>query len=324
MSTPNPSAWWLPLAAAAQLDDAGPLAAEHLGEPVVLWRDGETPVAFTDRCPHRGAQLSLGCVRGGQLECPYHGWRFDAAGQCRLIPALPSFTPPAGHRATAWQVREAFGLLWAAAAEASHDEPFAPPELPHLPSRRVLCGPFDVATSAPRVVENFLDTAHFGLVHEGGLGSREHLEVPDYQVVADALGRPGVPHYRAWQPQASAAASGGDWVDYRYQLLSPFSALLEKRAQAGVTAEAYALWTAPLGDESCRVWFTIFVGDDAPDDATLIDFQQRIFAQDRPIVESQRPRRLPLAGGELHCAADRLSTAYRRWLQSLNFRIGCC
>ncbi len=49
-------------------------------------------------------------------------------------------------------------------------------------------------------------------------------------------------------------------------------------------AEAYALWTTPHGQESCRVWFTIFVGDDAPDDATLIEFQQTIFAQDRPIA----------------------------------------
>lgn len=324
MSAPNPSAWWLPLASAARFDDAAPLAAEHLGEPVVLWRDGDTPVAFADRCPHRGARLSLGCVRERTLECPYHGWRFDAGGLCRLIPALPAFTPPDGHRVAIWQVREAFDLLWVAAEGAPGAEPHAPPSLEQLPPRRVLCGPFDVATSAPRVVENFLDTAHFGLVHEGGLGDRAHLEVPDYEVAHDALGRPGVPHYRAWQPKASAAASKGTWVDYRYQLLSPFSALLEKRAQGAMPHEAYALWSSPTGDESCRAWFTIFVDDGAPDDATLIGFQQRIFAQDKPIVESQRPRRLPLAGGELHSAADRLSGAYRRWLRQLGIEHGCC
>ncbi len=324
MSEAGPRPWWLPLAAAAQLTPQRTLAVDHLGEPVVLWRDGGSVMAFTDRCPHRGARLSLGCVRDGRLECPYHGWRFDKAGQCVAVPALPDFVPPAAHRVATWRVREAFGLLWVAADGADDEEPFAPPSLPQLPARRVLCGPFDVASSALRVVENFLDTAHFGLVHEGWLGDRAHLEVPDYQVEHDALGRPGVPHYRAWQPQASAAASGGAWVDYRYQLLSPFSALLHKSAQAAMPAEAYALWTAPSGDESCRVWFTIFVDADAPDDAALMDFQQRIFAQDRPILESQRPRRLPLRGGELFCAADRLSAAYRRWLQSLNFDIGCC
>ena len=48
---------------------------------------------------------------------------------------------------------------WLFRQQASEAEPFAPPALDHLPRKRVLCGPFDVATSAPRVVENFLDLA---------------------------------------------------------------------------------------------------------------------------------------------------------------------
>ena len=318
------TAWWLPLASASALSSEQPLAVDHLGQALVLWRDGAHISALVDRCPHRGSQLSLGCIRDGTLECPYHGWRFDAQGQCTLIPAMPGFKPPPGHRVAAWSVREAYGLLWVADAAAADAAPFGPPQLDGLPPRQVLCGAFDVATSAPRVVENFLDTAHFGIVHEGGLGSREHLEVPDYQVAVDELGRPGVPHYRAWQPQASAATQGGAWVDYRYQVLSPYCALLQKQPQASVPGEAYALWTSPRGAEACRVWFTIFVDEAAADDATLIDFQQRIFAQDKPILESQRPRTLPLHGGELFCAADRLSAAYRRWLRSLNFSHGCC
>ncbi len=202
--------------------------------------------------------------------------------------------------------------------------PHAPPLLADLPARRLLCGPYDVATSAPRVVENFLDTAHFGLVHEGRLGDRGHLEVPNYDVVDDAHGRPGVPHYRAWQPQGSAAASAAGWVDYRYQVLSPYGAVLAKRGEGEAPQEAYALWVAPTEPEACRVWFTIFTADETRDDATLVGFQDTIFRQDRPVLESQRPRRLPLAGGERHCAADRLSTAYRRWLQREGITFGVC
>lgn len=316
------SDWWLPVAAAVPA--ARPLAAQRLGEPLALWWHGDAWHAFTDRCPHRGAQLSLGRVDAGTLECPYHGWRFDVTGQCVRIPALPGFAPPVGHRARAWPVRAAHGLLWVAGEGAGDAEPSAPPALTGLPPRQVVCGPYDVATSAPRVVENFLDTAHFGIVHEGGLGARDHLDVPDYRVEHDALGRPGVAHYRAWQPRASAAAGAGAFVDYRYQVLSPFSALLEKRAEGTMPSEAYALWTSPRDGRSCRAWFTIFCDDAAPDDAALRAFQDAVFAQDRPILESQRPHELPLAGGELHCAADRLSVAYRRWLQGLDFNHGCC
>jgi phenylpropionate dioxygenase-like ring-hydroxylating dioxygenase large terminal subunit len=322
---PKPEdAWWIPVAARAGLAADMPLAATRLGEPVALWDDGGHVRAFTDRCPHRGARLSLGRVACGSLECAYHGWRFAGDGRCIGVPALPAFTPPDAHRACAWPVREAFGLLWVAGSGAPEGEPQAPPALERLPARRVLCGPYDVATSAPRVVENFLDTAHFGFVHEGWLGDRVHVQVPDYAVEADAHGRPGVPHYRAWQPRASAAAEGGAWVDYRYQVLGPYSAVLEKRAEGDAPREAYALWTCPLDAESSRVWFTIFTSESGRADAELIGFQTRIFTQDKAVLESQRPRMLPASGGELHCAADRLSVAYRRWLQRLRLTFGVC
>jgi phenylpropionate dioxygenase-like ring-hydroxylating dioxygenase large terminal subunit len=316
--------WWLPLAAADALGEGRCLPARHFEQALVLWRGAHGPSAFDDRCPHRGASLALGRVQDGALECAYHGWRFAADGRCVAVPAVPGFEPPPGHAARAWQLRERHGLLWAAAAGAADAEPFAPPRLDELPPKRVLCGPFDVATSAPRVVENFLDTAHFGFVHEGWLGAREHLEVPDYVVQADALGRPGVPHYRSWQPQASSGATGGAWVDYRYQVLSPLSALLQKQSARGDTDEAYVLWTYPTGRDSCTAWFTIATADLQADDEALRAFQQTIFAQDKPVVESQRPRELPLSGGELHCAADRFSAAYRRWLRDIGFGYGCC
>jgi hypothetical protein len=42
------------------------------------------------------------------------------------------------------------------------------------------------------------------------------------------------------------------------------------------------------------------------------------------VLESQRPRQLPLSGSEAFCAADRFSAAYRRWLRELGFDYGCC
>lgn len=337
MNPPPP--WWVPVAEAQDLRAATPLAARAFGEDLVAWRAtaAAPPSVFLDRCPHRGARLSLGRVEDGRLQCAYHGWRFDTAGRCVGIPALPAFTPPETHRACAWQAMEAHGLVWVAEASAARTAPHAPDLLepqdgrPALPSRRVLCGPFDVATSAPRVVENFLDTAHFGFVHEGWLGSREQLAVPDYRVEADGQGRPTVPLYRAWQPRASTAAAidgPGAWVDYSYRVLSPYAALLTKKAEGTALAEAYALWCCPLDEERTRVWFTICTDDPTPSDTALRDFQATIFGQDAPVLESQRPKRLPLSaaesGGELHSAADRLSAAYRRWLASEKVLFGTC
>ena len=60
--------------------------------PLVIGRDKEgSPFALRDACPHRGMPLNCGQFDGQQVECGYHGWRFDAhTGQCKLIPSLTS------------------------------------------------------------------------------------------------------------------------------------------------------------------------------------------------------------------------------------------
>jgi len=60
--------------------------------PLVIGRDRQgKPFALRDACPHRGMPLSCGWFDGQNLECSYHGWKFDAhTGQCQLIPSLTS------------------------------------------------------------------------------------------------------------------------------------------------------------------------------------------------------------------------------------------
>jgi phenylpropionate dioxygenase-like ring-hydroxylating dioxygenase large terminal subunit len=61
-----------------------------LETPLVIGRDLQgRPFALLDACPHRGMPLYCGHFDGGQVECSYHGWKFDAhSGQCTLIPSL--------------------------------------------------------------------------------------------------------------------------------------------------------------------------------------------------------------------------------------------
>ena len=311
-------AWWWPV---ARVEDLGPepLSLTLLGERLVLWRSASGQVAlFTDRCPHRGARLSMGRVQGESLQCPYHGWRFDSSGACAAIPAQPGFQPPASSAACRFDIRQAHGLWWASIGNAQHE----PPQLDHLPKRRLIYGPFDVATSAPRAVENFLDTAHFAYVHEGWLGDAAHPEVPPYEVAHTPDGRPLIERYRAWQPRASATAQGGAWVEYRYEVLSPYAALLTKQGPEDAPQDSYVIWACPQTPESCRLWFAQYTTDPDTREEVLRDFQVAIFAQDQPILESQEPKTLPLSGGEAMSAADRLSAAYRRYLKACGVGFG--
>ena len=326
---------WHPVALSVDVAEA-PAPARLLGEDLVLWRDAQGQArAWQDRCPHRGAQLSLGRIvpceeeGGARLECPYHGWRFDAAGQCMQVPALPGFKPPATHRARTFAAREAHGLIWVRldGEEAGALPAFEAESDARL--RKLNCGPYDVETSAPRLVENFLDMSHFGFVHEGWLGAREMTAIDDYQVEATPTGLLAT-GCKAWQPQASINSTRPAHVEYSYEVTAPYTAVLVKIPEAqSVGAEGYreaiALFICPVDAERCRVWFRLATADWARSDVELREFQDTIFLQDKPVLESQRPRRLPLdLRAELHTAADKASSFYRRYLKGLGITIGVC
>jgi phenylpropionate dioxygenase-like ring-hydroxylating dioxygenase large terminal subunit len=319
---------WHPVASAAALPAGTVVAATLLGRDIALWRGDDGVIhAWEDRCPHRGTRFSIGRVEADGLVCAYHAWRFDPDGRCTTIPAMPLQRPPAAAAARVWAATERYGLIWVCVGiPAGEVLPF--PEHADNNLNKVVCGPYDVATSGPRVVENFLDMAHFPFVHTGILGAPEHTEVRDYKVESwdDGQGGTGVLATGCffWQPQTNSLAHGGSDVEYTYRVVRPLTAILTKvpQAQEGFR-EAISLHVQPVAPESSRVWIVLALTNFVQPDAELRAFQDRIFLQDKPIVENQVPKRLPLAAGaEVPMACDRMSQAYRALLRSRGMTYG--
>lgn len=318
---------WHPVALISDVNDA-PVGVRLLGEDLVLWRDASGAAqAFIDRCPHRGARFSLGRVHEGHLECPYHGWQFSSTGQCTKVPAVPGFTPPPQHCVKSFGVQQAYGLIWVQLEAADVPLPvFAAEGDTRL--RKVNCGPYDVQASAPRIIENFLDMSHFGFVHEGWLGSRDATEMAPYNVEVTATGVQAT-NCKAVQPISNLHSTKPAEVHYTYEVTAPYTALLTKIPEEGTTKdgwrEAIGLFICPVTPTTSRVWFRLAVVDFESTDAQLQAFQHTIFTQDQPVLESQLPKELPLdPRAELHSAADRMSSAYRRYLKSSGVTFGVC
>jgi phenylpropionate dioxygenase-like ring-hydroxylating dioxygenase large terminal subunit len=314
---------WLPLADAAAVRRAGMQGVKLLDEDLLVVALGADLEVWQDLCVHRGTKLSLGTVQdttsGRQVVCPYHGWTYAAGGQCVKFPSHPTQTPPARAHARRYPVTERYGLVWTC-LDATEGEVPAFPDVAEPGMRSVICGPYTFRAAAPRVVENFLDVAHFPFVHAGLLGDAAMPEIPDYPVEVEGhqiIAR----DIRVFQPDPDGSGVGRE-VSYTYQVTGPLSAHFSKQDDSGQRFSIF-LSVTPASEVLSLGWFIVALNYGTQTDDEIRAFQDRVAMQDLPIVESQRPERLPLdLQAELHLRSDRVAIAYRTMLRRIGLEFG--
>jgi methylxanthine N1-demethylase len=315
--------FWHPVMYASALREQ-PVAVTLLGEQLVVARMAGAARCFLDLCPHRGTALSLGEVEGDQLRCPYHGWTYGPDGVCSSIPSRFGAVIPSRARTRAFPVQEKNGLIWVSLV----DDPKLPvPDFPQFgdPAFRVIEVPvYEWRTSAPRRIENFIDVSHLAWVHDGVLGDHNRPEVPDHEVTREdtciRFVYTGQEESTAIGKNQSLGGEEGTFVSaLHYFLFMPNTVLIEQPMPGG---HMYALFfsVCPEGPTSLRN-FTFMARDYGLDDIEvgdrdMLDYNDLVIGQDRPVVESQRPEQLPFdLSGELHIrGVDRASLEYRKWL----------
>ena len=106
---------WYPVLTSHRLARGALRPITVANQPVLLARrpSGEA-FAIRDACPHRGIPLSRGALVGNEIECGYHGWRFDGEGCCRAIPSLldDQQLKLESIRVPCYPLRDLHGLLW--------------------------------------------------------------------------------------------------------------------------------------------------------------------------------------------------------------------
>lgn len=160
---------WYVAAWSTELAPGAVLARRLLDEPVVLWRDAQgQPVALADRCPHRFAPLSMGRLQdgGASIECPYHGLRFDAQGQCAHNPHGDGSIPKAAV-VRRYPVVERHNLLWLWMGDPARADVAALPDFSFLDPAEYAVGSGHMVVAGHYELEtdNILDLSHIEFLH---------------------------------------------------------------------------------------------------------------------------------------------------------------
>lgn len=317
-----------PVAASDEIGEK-PLGVCLLDERVVVWRSGGQVVAFRDLCIHRGTALSLGWIEDGNLVCAYHGWTYAPDGACVRIPSLPSGRSiPLKARATAvYRAEVRYGLVWVCLAEPRASIP----ELPELedPAYHTFFHGAEIwETSPARMIENFIDTSHFPYVHPAINATPDDPVIPDFPV--QRRGQELYFETRFTAPSGDVFRGPISLASYtaftegrrQYRVVLPFTAQAIRPMPEG-RRQLISVIASPISAKRMRYYafssrnFAL----DQPDDS-FRELIRTILAQDRVIVESQRPEELPIdLSEELHLKGPDAGTLeYRRMLGEIGLK----
>ena len=311
---------WHPVARSQDVGPADVLPVTLLGQRLVAWRTpaGEVAVSFR-ACVHRGTDLAHGSVTDhGCLRCPYHGWEFFTDGRCRRVPQLERSVPlPAGAVQPGVRSVERAGLVWICLVEPADETTPLPPLAEEADPRwrHYQGAPLDWECQAARHTENFCDLGHFSILHTLSFGNPDRTEIDPYRVEEKA----GVLRFTYCYPGRDYLdpARGGASIDLDYEVHLPFTVVLR-----GINGPDSLIFTSvsPVTPTTSRIFWSSWRLGENLDGPAIEAAEAAILAEDRVIVEGQRPRRVPLdVRTGVHLRFDRFAVRYRRGLAALGY-----
>jgi phenylpropionate dioxygenase-like ring-hydroxylating dioxygenase large terminal subunit len=299
------SGHWYAVLSARELGSR-PVGRMRFGERLVFWRDeAGRACCVRDRCAHRGAALSLGRVREGRIECPFHGFCYDRSGQCVRVPVERQADLAAGLRVEGFAVTESDGYVWLWRGPAEEPDRL-PPAPPLAPVAGLAWGETHYPWEAhyTRCIENVLDYSHLPFVHRTTLGRR--IRDPVCAVAVDPL--PG--GFRARMLRDSSKRQFIElvypnvWLNGfggRFALGAAFVPVDDRHT------ETYVRWYHPPGLRAIQPLV----------DALGRLAQYLVFRDDLPIVASQQPRNVDSAAtSDRLVPSDAAIIEYRRLRRS--------
>jgi len=181
----HPHNAWYVAAWEHEVTSKKPLARTVAGRPLALWRTSEGRIsALSDACWHRLAPLSMGKILGDELQCPYHGLRYNGAGRCTAMPAQKTINPSA--TVPSFPVVERHRFVWVWLGDPDLADPGIVPDMHQMDSPD-WAGDGETITAQCNyqlVLDNLMDLTHEEFVHSSSIGQDE-LSESEFEVSHD-------------------------------------------------------------------------------------------------------------------------------------------
>jgi phenylpropionate dioxygenase-like ring-hydroxylating dioxygenase large terminal subunit len=300
---------WTPVLPVAEIESM-PVAIEIAGEKLVLFRDSRNEVGtLLDRCPHRGAALSLGRVsENGCLECPYHGWQFDRNGTCNHVPLNnPSNVKLSQLSAVSFPTRIFAGLVWIFTGQDHASEPQLPDSL--MRSHESYFIHHEVWNAHwTRLIENAMDYVHLPFVHRNSFGG--------------AIGQPAIEAGSFVEFQIAKTENSVQVFNRYHNIESGFAfewhqpnLVVLKFDEMGMPVRIHS-FAIPINQHQARYLIAIQLLE--PHAVGMVNEFIDPIVEDRVVIESQKGS-IPLTTGECNVPTDEATLLFRRWYhQTLN------
>lgn len=161
---------WHCLGLATDLADGKPHSVEAFGGKLVVWSDTEGKLNVLDGyCRHMGGDLTQGSVKGDEIACPFHDWRWGGDGKCKAIPYARRV--PLRARTLRYEsvIRNGMLMIWHDVEHSPADHSILPPELEGIGTERYTDWTWNVldvpSAHCREIVDNVVDMAHFFYIH---------------------------------------------------------------------------------------------------------------------------------------------------------------
>jgi phenylpropionate dioxygenase-like ring-hydroxylating dioxygenase large terminal subunit len=216
--------FWLPVMMCDELPapDCVPVRVKVMNEDLVAFRQTDGKVGIIDAyCPHRGAAMFFGRNEHNGLRCIYHGWKFDAEGECVDMPNCPEGDTYRNKiHIRHYPNVEAGKLVWAYMGPADKQPPFPQFQFNSLPDSHVYVSKFIVECNWVQSLDGAWDPSHGYFLHsalgQGGDstdGSRTGLPNTANPALTDQsrlqVRRTGLPDFsKSYPPEKTETPNG--------------------------------------------------------------------------------------------------------------------